>query len=165
MCDPVTAIALTAMVIGTGVSTYSSVEASSNAKKAEQMKQRQAEVAAQRERTQQIRQARIKRAQILQSAANQGASDSSSAVSGASGVMSQAYGNIQYINDQEMLGKSVSSAQQKIYDNQGDAALGQGISAIGGTVFANRDEIGDIFGSKTPKGEAGTHGYEVFGKQ
>lgn len=160
MCTGVEVAALALAVAGTATSTYTTIQAGNTRKKAEQMKARQANIAAARERTQQIREARIKRAGIQQAAINQGAADSSSAITGASGVLSQAYGNNQYITDQAMQGEAISNLNQKAENQLGNAAIGQGVAQLGGTIFGNKDEITDIF--KPSKLPIGTHGYEAF---
>jgi hypothetical protein len=142
------AAAIAATAIGTGVSVYGQTRAAEASKKAEEARNRMEKIRAQRERQEQIRQARIKRAQIVQAAENQGAGGSSSAITGASGVVAQAESNIQYINAQTSIGKQISNAQASAVGAQGISAIGEGIAAIGSTIFANSSEIESIFKKK-----------------
>jgi len=138
-------LGLIVAAIGTAISAYGQVEAGHAAKDANAGRARQQEVQAAQERTKQIREGRIKRAQIQQVAANTGTADSSSAITGASGVTAQTFGNIQFINDQASIGKSISTAQQKEINAQGTAAVGQGIAQVGGSIFSNREELSSVF--------------------
>lgn len=142
---PIAALALTA--IGTGVSVYGAMEQGAAQQKQERAQSRLQSIRAARERTSQIREARIRRAEIIQAGANQGASESSSVASGAGNVRQQSFSNIQYINQQEGMGIAISKARQEQINAQGISTLGQGIAAVGGTVFNNREEIGSIFES------------------
>lgn len=133
------------VVAGTGVQVAGSLMAQGAQKKATQAQAGMQQVQAARERYQQIRQARIARANIVQEGENQGAGGSSSVISGAAGVMNQAYGNIGYINDQAVTGKIVSRAKQDMINAQGIQTIGSGISSLGGSVFQNSKELNDIF--------------------
>lgn len=144
---PIALIALAAIAVGTGISTYAGVEGAKAARKVSEARSKGESIRAARERTKQIREGRIKQAQILQAGANVGAGESSSVQSGAAGAMQSAFGNIQFINQQESIGKSITTAQQGVYRAQGVGAIGAGISDIGGAVFNNRQELGDIFSS------------------
>jgi len=138
-------VGLAAALVGTGVSAYGQMQQGKAAHDAAAAQARMEEVRAAKERTQQIREGRIKRAQIEQAAATTGTGMSSSATTGASGVTAQAYGNIQFINDQASIGKSISTAQQKGIDAAGISSLGQGIAQVGGSIFGNREELSSIF--------------------
>ena len=138
-------VGLASALVGTGISAYGQMQQGKAAHDAAAAQARMEEVRAAKERTQQIREGRVKRAQIEQAAANTGTGESSSAITGASGVQAQTFGNIQFVNDQVGIGKSISTAQQKGIDAAGISSLGQGIAQVGGSIFGNRAELSDIF--------------------
>lgn len=148
--------ALAVAVIGTGVEVYGGIKSAEAQSKAEAARRRMEEVRAARERTQQVREARAKVAAIQASSENQGAGESSSAITGAGGVVSSRNANLGFINQQEGIAAQISQANQQNINAQGIATLGAGLAKIGGTVFANRDEVhdigADIFGPKKVSG-------------
>ena len=140
-------VALSIAAIGAATSAYGGLQQASAMKKAERARARQEEIRASRERMSQVREAIAKRASIEQSATNQGSAESSAGIGGAQGVTGQLGTNQAYITQQQLVGESLSRANQQIADAQGVQVLGAGIADVGGTVFANRKEIKDIFKS------------------
>lgn len=144
-------IGLAIMAVGMAVSAYGQIKQGQMAKQAERVKAAAASVRAARERTQQVREARVRKAEILQAGANSGASESSSVQSGAAGAFAKAYGNIEFINQEESSGKALSIANQGIINAQGISAIGQGIESIGGAVTGAYASRGAPNIPKTPK--------------
>lgn len=134
-----------AAIAGTAVSVVGAIKQGQAAKQEEEARANLEKIRAKRERVQQIRQARIQRAEILQQGANAGVGESSSVATGAAGVYGQAFSNISYINQQTSIGQSITNARQSQLDAQGVSVLGQGFADIGGTIFANRKNIQDVF--------------------
>lgn len=136
--------------VGAIVGTVGAVSGMMSQQREAKARQRQSDLEAQNARLDQVRQARIARARIIQSGANQGAGESSSVTTGASGATSQADSNIQYINDQVSVNTAIQSAQRQQINAQGLQALGNGITNIGSTVFGNdkfiEKKAKDIFG-------------------
>lgn len=143
-------ISIGIMAAGTIISAVGSVNGVMSQQREQRAKQRQADLQAQNARLDQVRQGRIARARIVQAGANQGAGESSSVTTGASGATNQADSNIQYINDQQNVNNAILSAQRGQVNAQGLQALGNGITNIGGTIFSNDRFIDkkakDIFG-------------------
>ncbi len=146
---PIALAALAIAAAGAVTSTVGGIQQGKAQKSMERMKARQQAIEAARERTKQIRAARQQRAQILQAGANQGAGDSSSVQAGAAGAISQAFQNIGDINRQESAGKAMSAGRQDILNAQGVQTVGAGMTQLGGALFGNSEEIGDIFGIKS----------------
>lgn len=149
---------LAIMAIGMAVSAYGQIKQGQMQKQAERVKASAMSVRAARERTQQVREARVRKAEILQAGANSGASDSSSVQSGAAGAFAKAYGNIEFINQEESSGKAMSIANQGIINAQGISALGQGIESIGGAMATGAMSRG---APNMPKKPAGSSGYSA----
>lgn len=137
--------AATTAAVGTGVAAYGQLKGVEAQKKAEKARAHQAELEAARQRLTQVREARAKAAAIAQSSESQGSGLSSSAQSGAAGVTGQLNSNQQYITQQQLVGEQLSRANNQISDAQGISVLGKGITDIGGTVFAHKDTVTDIF--------------------
>jgi 3-keto-L-gulonate-6-phosphate decarboxylase len=135
--------------VGAGVSAIGQLKQGKARKDAESARAGLDQIKAHRERTQQIRAARIRAAEIAQTGENQGAGGSSSVAGGISSVQGQQFSNLQFIGAQESAGKAFSTAQQEMADAKGVQTLGTGISAIGGTIFKNRQEVSDIFSGDT----------------
>lgn len=136
--------------VGTGVSVVGSIESGNAQKKAEKARAQMEAIKAARERTQQVREARVKAAAAQVNAENQGAGESSSAVTGQSGIFNQASQNISFIDQQVQSGEAISRATQQNIDAQGLETLGAGVAKVGGSIFSGREEISgigkDIFG-------------------
>ncbi len=145
MCDPVTLSAMVIGGIGSAVAVHGQIQKGKAMKDEEKSRANLEKLRTKRERVNQIRQARIQRAEILQSGANAGASDSSSVQSGAAGTYGQAFSNISYINQQSSISTSISNARQKGIDADGIIALGKGLQDGAGAIFANRQNINDVF--------------------
>ncbi len=145
MCDPISAAALTLSAGGFVGKIIGGIQQNKAMKQEENQRANLEKLRAKRERVQQIRQARVQRAEILQAGANSGASESSSVQSGAAGVYAQAFSNISYINQQESIGQGIHNARQSQIDAQGTIMLGQGMQDIGGAIFANKQNIHDVF--------------------
>lgn len=157
-------ISLALAAVSLATTAYGQVSTMQAQKKAQTVKASAESIRAARERTQQVREARVRKAEILQSGANSGASESSSVQTGAAGATQRAYGNIEFINQEESAGKALSMANQGIINAEGITALGKGIGQIAGTFAANYKEVNDIFSGKpsnvkqvtTPWTDAGT---------
>lgn len=157
MCTGVEIAAISLAVAGTATATYGGIKQGQAAKEEERQRANLEKLRAKRERVQQIRQARIQRAEILQAGANSGAGESSSVQTGAAGTYAQAFSNISYINSQEAIGRGISEARQDQINAQGLQTLGKGMQDLGGIIFANAQDINDIF-SLSGSGSGGSGG-------
>lgn len=128
-------ISIGLMVAGTAISALGALK--SQGAEAQQMRARQAmtNIQAQNERLDQVRQARIKQAQIVQMGNNQGAGESSSVTTGASGVQGQAESNIQYIGAQQNAINDIFSADRAKMDGGAISSIGGAVSGMGRTLF------------------------------
>lgn len=133
-------------VAGTATSIVGGVMGMNAQKEEVRARQRQQDLQAQQARLQQIRAARVQRANIVQGAASSGTGESSSAITGESGVVAKEEGNIQNIDDQQHIGQVIESAQMQQIQAKGIQSIGQGMTSVGGTIGDNKDAIQNIFG-------------------
>lgn len=150
-------ISIGLMAAGTLISGIGAINGASEQRKQLRAQQRMEDVRDQQQRLEQVRQANTKRAQILQAGANQGAGDSSSVTTGASGVTASEEQNINFIDKQAHINGIITQAQNGLINDNGIQQLGGGITSLGGTIFGNdkyiEGKINSIFGS-TPSVDA-----------
>lgn len=135
-------MALTAAVVGVGISAYGTIKSGQAADKQAKMQQKglksqQAaeEVKQARERRNAIREARIKRAAIVQSGANQGATNTSSVSGGAGSITSQMGSTVSFL---DTVGGHYKDATGYAVRGVGYGATAQkyaGIASLGATIF------------------------------
>lgn len=95
-----------------------------------EIQKRAAKVRARQEKQKQVRQQRVLAAQIENRAAATGTGQTSSAVTGAGAVTTQAASNIANIQGQEALGETASGLFQQAADARGRAQTAQAVSSI-----------------------------------
>jgi hypothetical protein len=123
MADPFAIAAIAAMAIGTGVQVHSSMKAASAAKRRARLEFGEQKLSA-------VREARARRAAIIAGQANQGGT-SSSAIGAVGSVQSQAARTTGVLNQQFQASRQIANAQTL-------GAIGQGVSAIGGSMASFR---------------------------
>lgn len=122
-------MAVTAAIGAVVAAAGTVVTAAGQAKTAKAQKKR-SQLESRQQRIEQARQARIERARIQQAGIGSGAGlESSSVVAGASNVATQARSNTAFIDQIEGL-------NQRIASGQSTAAIGQGISSLGGAALS-----------------------------
>lgn len=140
----------TAIVVGTAYSIHQSEQAAAQQRKAykEQkrasaLQQKQADIAAARERISILREAKIKRAQTLASAAFYGAQGSSSLLGGLGSLQSQAAtqlgasaqtGQMSSLIGSHLTASMGYQSQANIFQTQ--AQIGQSVAGLGSTIFS-----------------------------
>ena len=130
-------ISIGLMAAGTLIQGFGAFKSAEAQKKQMRAQQASADMQAQNQRLEQVRQGRIARAKVIQMGENQGAGGSSSVTSAAGNATGQANANIGYINEQQDIGKQITSAQQQQVDWQTVSNIGKGLSSVG-----------NVFGSK-----------------
>lgn len=117
------------------------------AKRSEQLREKQMNLDATRQRRQAIRQAILARSQALTSGANQGAGVGSSGVQGAIGQATNTEAqSVLGVNQNQSIGGGIFSANRDYAAGGTMAATGQGISSLGGALFNNAGTITRIAG-------------------
>lgn len=128
------AIAPVLTVVGTLTSAFGQFKQAAASERQDNLRRRQMELEANRQRREQIRKATVARAQATASATNQGAGDSSGIQGGLAQITSQANRNIQGINQDEEIGRGIFKTNAQIASAQMIQNIGGGISSLGGAV-------------------------------
>lgn len=128
-------ISLSLMAAGTAVSAFGAVKSMDAQQRQIKAQQAMSNLSTQQQRLEQVRQGRIKQAGILQMGANQGAGESSSVTTGASGVQGQVESNVQNLNAQQGLATNIFDAQRSEVQGQGIQQIGSSIKGLGNTLF------------------------------
>lgn len=138
--------------------------------KAESARQQQLNLDANRRRREAIRQGVIARSVALANATSQGAQDSSGLAGGYGQISGRTGTNILGVNQNQALGndifgfnREVGAAQSRQAYYQGQGALGQGLSSLGGSLLTNIKPLTNvgtfIAGSLYPQGFDQRTGY------
>jgi hypothetical protein len=153
------ALGAVAAVAGIGMQAKATADASKAAKtqadaqaKAEELRKKQMELDAARQRREVIRQSIIARATATANANAQGAGQSSGLQGALSQIQGRAAEGVLGINQGEAIGKGIFDANAAGAQAGGDLATAQGLGSLGGAIFSSSQEIhrvGNYFA--TPK--------------
>lgn len=142
-------------------------EQTAASKRAENAREQQMQLDAQRRRRQAVRESLLARSMSLSAGVNQGAQYGTGVAGGMAGAVNQGLENQQGINSGEILGSRIFQANRDYFDatqrGQAGMAMGQGISAIGGAITNNAGAIGRLGGGGATPGPSGTPQYQTFG--
>jgi hypothetical protein len=135
---------ITTAVVAISATVYSGVQqrrAAQATRRAERLRQRQAELAAARERRQAIRSARVQRASIEAQAANTGLTGSSSAEGAMASLTSGLNENLSFLDRNAALSRKIDSAQQRASAYMQRGALGDAVGSVAGG-------LGQMYGAR-----------------
>jgi hypothetical protein len=145
MC--ITAIALALTAAGTAYGAYNQHEAAGASKKAENLREEQMKLDAERQRRKQIRDMLAARATALSNVSNNAGSGGldSSAFGGAQGQITNVFGNNQNDLSQSVrIGQGIFQANAAQAEAQGQAAIGGAIASMGKDLFAAGPKLNNI---------------------
>lgn len=135
-------------IAGTAASFVGAMQQQKGAKKAEEIRKKQMDLQAQRDRRASLRQSIIARAQASSNATAQGADQGSGLAGGLSGISNQNAQNQLGINQGQELGTRMFGAQSQI-------SKGQTLQSIGGAISG----FGDFFSSSFEQGSRVAQSY------
>lgn len=139
-------------------------EQTAASKRAENAREQQMQLDAQRRRRQAVREGLLARSMSLSAGVNQGAQYGTGVAGGMAGAMGMSLENQQGVNSGEILGSRIFQANRDYFDatqrGQAGMALGQGISALGGALTSNAGAIGRLGGGT---GSEPAPQYQQFG--
>lgn len=133
-----------------GVVSYSSQQSmiakqTAASKRAENSREQQMQLDAQRRRRQAVREGLLARSMAVSAGANQGASYGSGVAAGVGTAIAAGLENQQGVNSGQILGSRIFQANRDYFEatqqGQFGMALGQGISALGGAIASNAGAI------------------------
>lgn len=162
------AVSLVGTVVSASAQQTMVNEQTSASKRAENAREQQMQLDAQRRRRQAVREGLLARSMSLSAGVNQGAGYGSGVAGGMAGAMGQSLENQQGINSGEILGSRVFQANRDYFDatqkGQAGMAMGQGISAVGGAIVSNAGAIGRLGGGAgQSQAPAAPPQYQTFG--
>lgn len=141
------AIALAGLALsGVGAAVqYSGQQKSLKAQKqAEDLRKKQMELDAARQRREIARKAMISRADALSNATNQGASQGSGLQGGFAQIANEAGRSTVAVNQNEQIGKGIFDANMRDFQGRSQAATGGAIGDVGGMFLNNSDLLGRV---------------------
>ena len=130
---PFIAAMLLATAVGTGVQIKGQIDQAKASKKAEGLRQRQANLEASRARRSAIRESIIARSQALSNATGSGASFGSGIKGAVGGIQTQTANNLLGINQGQQIGNGIFQANRDIASGQQLSSIGQGIQSLAQT--------------------------------
>lgn len=137
------AFTLATAAIGIGIQAKAQKKAAKASRAAERLRQRQADLAAQRERRRQIREGQLARASILSNAAEGNAQYS------VQGQLQQPAADtarsILNVNQSFEIGRGIFAYNREISRQQGRASTGQGVQNFAESLFTQRDEANRLY--------------------
>lgn len=161
------AVSLVGTFVSMGAQQKMINEQTSASKRAENAREQQMQLDAQRRRRQAVREGILARSMSLSAGVAQGAQYGTGVAGGMAGAMGQSFENQQGINSGEILGGRIFQANRDYFDatqkGQAGMALGQGISAIGGAISSNAGAIGRLGGGGPAPGGTDVPQYQTFG--
>jgi len=119
-------------VVATVASMDQQRKAAGAQRRANELRQRKSDNAAQRARIAQMREGRLRRASVMSSLG--GAGQQSSGVTGSLGsITSQRNSNIGFINETQMFGQAISAANQQAADHMSRASTWGSVAQLAGS--------------------------------
>lgn len=159
-------------VVGLGISAAGTVagvvgqqQQAAASKRAEELRQRQMNLDAQRQKRDLIRRAAVAQATATAAAEAQGASGGS-ALQGALGEIGGSTGRaVTAVNQNQEIGNGIFDANKKYAEGGSLASLGSGISSLGGALVSNAGVFGKIFAPNpaAPADDPNLRRQRVFG--
>lgn len=134
---------------GTGVAAYGSYKANKGAERAEDIRNRQMKLQADRDRRASIRQAVIARSQATSNATAQGAGDATGLKGGLAQIGAVDARNQRDIGQGVALGDAMFGANRQISSGQTMQTIGQAIQGFGSTVSDNFDSLNRVWKFQT----------------
>ena len=131
----VSSIVLGIAAVGTAYSIDQQKAAGRQQKRAFEAEQRKAEVQNVRAVRQQVRQARLAQAQMSNIAGQTGGMFGSGLAGGQASTQSQLSGNLNYMSNIARENTAISNAQIAASNNMVNAAIGQQVGSMAGTIF------------------------------
>jgi hypothetical protein len=140
--------AATAASVGSSVAGIQQQQkANKNAARAADLQRRQQELAAARSRRDMLRRTRQSAAIASQTAANQGVSESSSAIGGQASIFSQFGSEVSFLDTQNTMSRQIGAFESAANRATSRAQLFGGISDIAAVGAKNSKRISNIFGA------------------
>jgi hypothetical protein len=143
------AVSVVGTFVAMGAQQEMVAEQTAQSKRAENAREQQMQLDAQRRRRVAVRESMFARATSLSAGVNQGAGDGSGLQGGMAGAVSAGLENQQGINAGQVLGSRVFESNRAYHDatqrGQAGMAFGQGLSALGGALVSNSGTIGQLF--------------------
>jgi hypothetical protein len=127
--------------IGTGVQVMGAMKAAKAAEKAEDLRERQMNLDAMRQKRKIIREAIMQKSIATANATAQGAQDSSGLKGGIAQVTQDAGTQMSYTNKSQEIGSSLFDANREQTQGQSMSSFGSGLSSLGGTLVQNSQTI------------------------
>lgn len=127
-------------LVGTGVQAYGAMQANKGAKKAEELRMRQMNLEAARERRQVVRQSVIARSEALSNATAQGAQGGSGLQGGFGQIANQQGQNTTAINQGQEIGMGMFAANKQISTGQTYQSIGGAIQNFGSFLNSNYEQ-------------------------
>lgn len=159
------ALSVVGSFVTAGAQQQMIAEQTAASKRAENAREQQMQLDAQRRRRQAVRESILARSMSLSTGVNQGAQFGTGVAGGMAGAIGMGLENQQGVNSGEILGSRIFQANRDYFDatQRGQAAMafGQGISAIGGAITSNAGAIGRLGGGV---GSNPTPQYQTFGQ-
>lgn len=139
------AIGVATSIAGTVGGVVAQQQQTRAAKKAEELRKKQMNFEADRERRQAIRQSIIQRSQALTTATNQGAQFGTALPGAFAQIRGDEARNIQGIESNRGIGNALFEQNARIADAQAMGSLFAGISSFGGALTSNAGTLGRLF--------------------
>jgi hypothetical protein len=162
-----TALSLVGTVVSTVAQNQMVAEQTAASKRAENAREQQMQLEAQRQRRISVRQALLARSQSLAVGTAQGAQYGSGVAAAMGGAVAQGQENQSNVNSGEILGGRIFQANRDYFDatqrGQAGISLGQGISALGGAIVSNAGAIGRLGGNMSGNVAGQTPTVQTFG--
>lgn len=117
-------------IAGLGTSVHQGKQAAKDAKHAAALEQAQQAVATRNQRRKQMREARIARAAAAQQMVVRGTQQTSQATGVQASIAGEAGRKISFLNQQSMITKGISAANQRAADHQSRAATASAVSSL-----------------------------------
>ena len=149
--DPVSIIGIALSAVGTVQQMSASKRQAKASRRAEELRQKQMNLDALRQKRKIIRQAAIERAKVVSAGGQQGLLESSAVQGSLGSISSITAGNTRDVNQNVEIGAGLFQQNANIAEAQSAAAFGQGLSTVGGTIVQNAGTINktlkSVFGS------------------
>lgn len=140
----IAAVGIAGTLAGTAIGFAQSKKQAKQQEKFQKLQKRRADLEALRQRRGILRQIAIQRGTALTSGANQGALGSSSLEGGLGNISATGAFALQGINQGQDLSNQEFAANRRFGQAATGAAIGQGLTSLGGGLIRNNQEIGRV---------------------
>lgn len=138
------AIGAAASVAGTVMSVVGASKQAKAQKKAEELREKQMNLDADRQKRQAIREGIVARSRALTTATNQGAAEGSGLQGGYAQITGEQGRNVRTIEQSRDIGAGIFSANRDAAKGGTLASFGSGLSSLGGMLMNNSGTIGRV---------------------